>query len=50
MTNNSHSISVRTQGDNKLYVSFKSLDGNDKVVDGEKWMIDVAYNIDYVTP
>jgi hypothetical protein len=50
MTNNSHSISVRYQGDNKLYVNFKSLDGNDKVVDGEKWMIDVAYNIDYVTP
>jgi dynactin complex subunit len=50
LINNSHSISVRTQGDNKLYVNFKSSVGNDRVAKGEKWIIDVAYGADYLAP
>ncbi|MBO4979023.1 MAG: hypothetical protein J6D16_01300, partial [Clostridia bacterium] len=47
-------VSIRngeSSADNKLYVRFKSSDGEaNKVAEGDFWTLDVAYNIDYVNP
>jgi hypothetical protein len=42
-------VSIRNS-DNKLYVRFKSANGNNQVAEGEVWTLDVAYGIDYVNP